>query len=140
MTSEASRTNPRTLRVLTVAVAVVAPVTAWILIEEVIGIELRSPVFASTGESVEIGLLEVTVTSLAFSLAAWGVLALLERWTKKPAKLWTMAVSIGLLASLIGPLGGTGLHLGARVALVFLHGLVAATLIAGIRPTIMPEP
>jgi hypothetical protein len=136
MTSATHQTSSRTLRVLTVAVAVVAALTAWILIEQVIGLDLRSPVLPSTGEQVDIGFVEVAVTSLAASLAAWALLALLERFIPRPRSTWTILLIGALLVSLLGPLTGTGVEFGVRVALVFLHLLVAAALLVCMRPTI----
>jgi hypothetical protein len=71
----------------------------------------------------------VTVTSGVASLAAWGLLALLERLTAHPRTLWTAIAVLALLISLGGPLSGTGITSANRVALALMHLSVAAVLI-----------
>ncbi len=63
------------------------------------------------------------------SLVAWGVLALLEKFTAKGRLIWTVLAVVGLLLSLGGPMSGTGITTGNRLILLLLHVVVAAVLI-----------
>jgi len=68
------------------------------------------------------------------SLAGWGLLALLRRFTPKARAIWTVIAIIAAFLSLAGPLtaiasAGTKMWLGA------MHLAVATVLIAGLRRT-----
>jgi hypothetical protein len=125
MTAVAAR---RRARPLAVVVAVLVALVVWAVAEQGFGIDLRSPANGSQA-SWEINPAVVGVTSGVASLAAWGLLALLERLTAHPRTLWTAIAVLVLLISLGGPLSGTGITSANRVALALMHLSVAAVLI-----------
>jgi hypothetical protein len=79
--------------------------------------------------------LAVAVGSGAAALAAWALLALLERLTNRARTLWTVAAVVVLVASLAGPLSGSGITATNRTVLVLLHLTVGAVLILTLRRT-----
>ena len=78
-----------------------------------------------------IGPAAVVVTALIAGLAAWGLLALLERTVRRPARTFRIIASIVLLLSLAGPLG-SGVGAGTKLALLGMHLTVGAALIIGL--------
>ena len=128
--SESQRAGRRRRRrLLAVMAAVVSAVVGWGLIESGAGVDLRAPAFDGSAIGQDIGLGAVIFTSLIGSLAAWGVLALLERHVGRPRRIWTVVALTGLLISLAGPMSGTGIGAGDRGLLALLHLVVAAVLI-----------
>ena len=126
-TGTASRRRSRRLRA--VAAGVLAAVVGWVIIEGVAGVDLRAPAFDGTTATQDIGLGAVIFTSLIASLAAWGLLAALERYSSRPRRDWTILAVAGLVLSLGGPLSGTGIDATERGLLALLHLIVAAVLI-----------
>ena len=122
-------TTTRSQRLLTVAAAVVAAVGGWVLIEGIGGVDLRAPAFDGSTASQDVGLGAVVFASLVAGVAAWGLLALLERSIRRPRRTWTVFAVAGLIVSLGGPMSGTGIDPTHRGLLVVLHVIVAAVLI-----------
>jgi hypothetical protein len=106
----------------------------WAVAELGFGIDLRSPANGSEA-SWDVNPAVVVATSGVASLAAWGLLALLERLTAHPRTVWTAIAVLALLISLGGPLSGTGVTGANRVALALMHLAVAAVLIPLLRRT-----
>ena len=76
----------------------------------------------------------VAVTTVLIGLAAWALLAVLERATRRAATAWTcVAVAVALL-SLAGPVGGAETE-GGMAALLAMHLAAAAVLVPGLRRT-----
>lgn len=119
----------RSRRLLAVAAAVVAAVAGWVLIEGPGGVDLRAPAFDGTAANQDIGLGAVVFASLVAGLAAWGLLAALERYMSRPRRIWTFLAVAGLILSLGGPMSGTGIDPTHRGLLALLHVIVAAVLI-----------
>ncbi len=72
----------------------------------------------------------MTLTSLGVGLAAWLLLELLERWTRRPRLIWRIVACAVLVLSLTGPLAATT---GAGLAvLLSLHLVVGSILIVGL--------
>jgi hypothetical protein len=113
-------------RSVAVGAAVLAAVAGWVILEEVAGLDLRTPAFGESPAGQDITVAAVAVTAAVGSLAAWGLLALLERRTTRSQRNWLALVLTGFLISLMGPLSGTGITAGQRGALVLLHILTAA--------------
>lgn len=125
--STESATRIRILgRPAAVAAGVAAPLVVWVVAVPGAGIDLA----ARTGETVtRIGPLSVASAALVAGLAGWGLLAALERHTKKPRTTWTVVAGAALLVSvLLGPLGGVSISAG--VVLIGMHLVVGAVLIA----------
>lgn len=134
--SESQRAGRRRARrLLAVIAAVVSAVVGWGLVESGAGIDLRAPAFDGSAVGQDIGLGAVIFTTLIVSLAAWGLLALLERYVGRPRRTWTVVALTGLLISLAGPMSGTGIGTRDRGLLALLHLVVAAALISLLRRT-----
>jgi hypothetical protein len=83
--------------------------------------------------TTHVGPLAVTLTSLGVGLAAWLLLELLERWTRRPRLIWRIVACVVLVLSLTGPLAATT---GAGLAvLAGLHLVVGSILIVGLGGT-----
>ena len=124
----AGSTAVRVPRLVAVVAAVAAALAVFAVIEGVMGVELQTPGFGSSGAQ-DLGLVAVLVTSALAGAAAWGLLALLERWTSRPRRYWTIAVTFGFLISIGGPMSGTGISQDNRWLLLLLHVVVALVLI-----------
>lgn len=122
-------------RLATVAATVSAAEVLWVLLDVMVGIDLRSPAFEGVGRTPDIGPLEVALASGAASLAAWGLLAAMERMVRRARTFWSAAAVLAFVGSLGGPLSGTGITAANRAGLVVLHLAVAALLIPGLYRT-----
>ena len=115
-------------RVLTVLLAPVAALGGWALIR-LAGIELT----VSTGPGT-VGAGDVFAAALVAGLGAWGVVLLLERYSRNPRRRWPFIGSTALALSVIGP---SWLADGASaVALIGLHVITAVVVITGFAPTL----
>jgi hypothetical protein len=120
-------------RLLAVALSVAAALAVW-LVATLAGAELEvtSPLVGT----LTIDVLLVVVSALPLALAAWGVLAVLERFIPARARrVWTV-VAIAVLALSIPPLALLDATLGTKVALAFMHlatGLVLIVLLRNSR-------
>ena len=63
--------------------------------------------------------------------AAWGLLALLERTLRHPARTFRIIALITLALSLVGPLG-SGADTSSRLVLLAMHLTIGAALITGL--------
>jgi hypothetical protein len=114
-----------TAAVLATAVAAEA---VFVAVHHAAGVDLA----VSTGSTVtHVGATLVAVVSLLVALAAWGLLALLQRFTARGRRIWTILATVVTAVSLLGPLGGEST--GATLGLAALHLVVAAVVIAGLR-------
>lgn len=119
-------------RAAAVAGAVVAAVVVWTLAVRVAGVHLV--VSTGSGGQQQIGLSLVVAVSLAAGLAGWALLAVLERWTRRPARAWSATALLVLLVSLSGPAtAATTVVAGATLAA--LHLAVGAVLIPALART-----
>src|SRR4030081_2510603 len=82
----------------------------------------------------KITVVNVVVAALVGSLAGWGLLAMLRRFTTNARAIWTVVAIIFALFSLGGPLS-TISSTGTKVALVAMHLAVATVVIVGLRRT-----
>lgn len=112
----------RTTRPAGVLAAVGAATAGWAAIEFGLGIDLRHP-------GGDIGAMAVVLASGASSLAGWGLLAVLERFTARAGRWWASVAVVFATASLIPPLTTPGIEVTGRAGLALLHALVAAVLI-----------
>jgi hypothetical protein len=115
-------------RLITVLAATVSALAAWTLTGPLLGVDIA----VRSGGSVQtVGPVAVAVTSLLAGLAAWGLLALFERFLRRPARAWTIVALIVLALSLAGPLTSAD-GADSRTALLCLHCVVAVILIPGL--------
>ncbi len=111
-------------RALAVAATVAVTLAGWAVAGPLAGVRLA----VRSGDTTRIvGPAAVAVVSLVVALAAWGLLAVLERMTRRARGLWTGIALAVLVLSLAGPLGGASTA--ATVSLVCLHLAAGAVLI-----------
>jgi hypothetical protein len=112
--------------------ATAAAVAIWI-VATLAGAELT--VSFGTGQPIQkVTVVNVVVAALVGSLAGWGLLALLRRFTTNARAIWTVTAIVFALFSLGGPLS-TISSTGTKVALVAMHLAVATVVIVGLRRT-----
>ncbi|TWG12640.1 DUF6069 family protein [Actinoplanes teichomyceticus] len=130
--AEPTSTHPtirrRAGRALTVAAAAAGALLIWAVNGPLAGAD---PTVRRGGGVEQIGPAAVVPAALAAGLVAWGLLALLERHTRRPARTFRMIGLLVLLLSLAGPLG-SGVDAGSRLALVGMHLTVGAALLIGL--------
>jgi hypothetical protein len=90
--------------------------------------------FGSGQPIQKVTVVNVVVAALVGSLAGWGLLALLRRFTTNARAIWTVIAIVFALFSLGGPLS-TISSTGTKVALVAMHLAVATVTIVGLRRT-----
>jgi len=118
--------------VATVLGATAAAVAIW-AVATAAGAELT--VSFGPGQPIQkVTVVNVVVAALVGSLAGWGLLALLHRFTANPRAVWTVIAIVVALVSLGGPLSATA-SAGTKVSLVAMHLAVATVVIVGLRRT-----
>ena len=126
-TTHTSARNP----VAVVLAATAAAVAIWI-VATLAGAELTVSLGGQPIQKVTV--INVIVAALVGSLAGWGLLALLRRFTINARAIWTVIAIVFALFSLGGPLTATA-STGTKVALVAMHLTVATVTIVGLRRT-----
>src|SRR6266498_5067142 len=117
----------RRLRLLAVAATVAAALCLWALYHLALGIDLRAPAsFGEEGYTSAVGPGNVAFVSGLAAFAAWGLLAVLERITPRARRVWLVIAVLALLASLGGPMSGTGITTANRMELLGFHLIVGA--------------
>jgi hypothetical protein len=116
-------------RLIAVAVAVVAPIVVWV-IASAAGVDFRVTSPAVGTLTIDIPL--VIVSALPFSLAAWGVLAVLERRTARARTIWTVIAVVVLVLS-VPPLALLDATLATKGALAVMHVAAGVPLILMLR-------
>jgi hypothetical protein len=117
-------------RILGVAGATLAAVAVWAIEVPLLGIRLQTRFGNAAPQSIGIDL--VVFSSLAGSLAGWGLLAILERRFARARTIWTGIAIAVLLASFSLPISA-GTTTTTKVALAMMHLAVAAVLIPTLR-------
>jgi hypothetical protein len=132
MTTDTKQTNPtttrRTGRALTVVGEATGALLLWAVNDPWAGLDL---VVRQGDTTRQIGPAAVVVTALLAGLAAWGLLALLERTVRRPARTFRIIALVVLAISLAGPLG-SGVDTSSRLVLLGMHLTVGAALIIGL--------
>ncbi|MEU4689150.1 DUF6069 family protein [Actinoplanes sp. NPDC023714] len=115
-------------RAITVAAGAAGALLLWAVNVPWAGHELT----VRQGGTVQaVGPVAVVVTALLAGAAAWGLLAVLERTTKRPVRTYRIAGLILLLISLAGPLG-SAIGPTTTMVLIGMHTTVGAALIIGL--------
>lgn len=115
-------------RLIAVVAATVAALVVWVVFVA-LGIDLQEPTFGAGQATRDLGAVPVVVASAVASLAGWGLLALLERFTARARAVWTVVAVVVLVLSLGGPLSAAGITTANRIALLLMHLAVGAVLI-----------
>jgi hypothetical protein len=118
----------RTGRAITVVAAAAGALLLWTVDGPWAGNELA---VHQGGTTQQIGPAAVVLTALIAGVAAWCLLALLERTVRRPVRTYRIIASVVLLLSLAGPLG-SGVDTSSRLALLAMHVTVGAALIIGL--------
>lgn len=140
-TAPARHTTPRTgktrsrrlLRAIAVACAVLATATIWVIAVPVAAVQLSVRTGAHAADQ-HIGLAAIVTVSLLTGLAAWALLASLERFTTRPLRVWIMLAILTLVISLAGPLV-EGTTVTTKLVLLGMHLAVGATVIPALAKT-----
>jgi hypothetical protein len=118
----------RRRRLIAMLAATLATSVIW-LIAHALGADFT---LRASGQSVTVGLPAVIGFTLWFAGLGWAALALLERYTRRAATLWTLLASAVFLLSVI-PIFAEHATAGTRAALVLIHTSVAVILIPLLR-------
>jgi uncharacterized membrane protein YecN with MAPEG domain len=111
-------------RVVVIAIAATATGLAWLL-----GRLAHVDYIADTPVGTrEITLALTIVATVAAGLAGWIVIALLERYTSSPRRVWIALTLVVLVLSIV-PVFWTTANLGTQLMLTALHCVAAAVLI-----------
>ena len=118
---------------MTAVLGATAAATAIWAVSIAAGAELT--VSFGPGQPIQtVTVVNVVVAALVGSLAGWGLLALLRRFTANARAVWTVTAIVAALLSLSGPLLATA-SAGTKVSLVAMHLAVATVVIAVLRRT-----
>ena len=123
----------RRTRALAVAAAVVSALAVWVVTELLFGIDLHEPPRDGQAQR-DIGAINTMLAAVVASLGGWGLLAFLERWTRRARIIWTAAAGAVFVVSLL-PLVAPGLAAAQRSVLVLMHVVVAGVVIGMLRRT-----
>jgi len=118
-------------RLMTVAAAAVATAAIWLVAHVAFGVDLE----VKSGNSVQaVALPAVIVVTVFAGLAAWALLAILERTTSSPRPIFLAVGLVVLLFSLAGPAAGT--TAAAKVVLTCEHLAAALVVVLGLARTV----
>jgi hypothetical protein len=125
-----SRSTRLRQRLLVVGAAVLAALLVWIIAVPVLGVDLRGPAGPGSTTTQPVVLPAVIALSLGASLAAWALLAVLERVTGRARYIWNVVAVAVLIISYGGPLLGAGVPTASRITLALMHSAVGGVLLA----------
>ena len=118
----------RRTRLLAVLGAAAASAAVWAIAGPLAGVQLRVHLGSRTEH---VGPAAVIIASTLAGLAAWALLALLERFTARARAAWTGTALVALALSLAGPLS-SGTTTAGQLALAGMHVATAAILLAAL--------
>ncbi|MGI8516732.1 MAG: DUF6069 family protein [Acidimicrobiia bacterium] len=111
-----------------IAIAVVAAIVAWFVIESLFDVEMITPAMQGR-PNMDISAVPIVLSVIVATLIGWGAMALVERRAQNPRRTWTTLAVVGTLLSLGAPFAGEGLDTTQRILLAVLHVVVAAVFI-----------
>lgn len=133
MTDTAYQTTRASARTPWVVLGATAAAVAIWVVATLAGADLTVS-FGAVQPIQKVTVVNVVVAALVGSLAGWGLLALLRRFTTNARAVWTVIAIVFALFSLGGPLS-TIASTGTKVSLVAMHLAVATIVIVGLRRT-----
>ena len=116
-------------RILAVGIATAAALVVW-AVAALAGVQLT--VTTPLVGTLTIDAVLVAVSTLPIALAAWGVLALLERFTESARIIWTR-IAIAVLVISLPPLAFLDASPATKVVLAIMHLTVGLVLIVMLR-------
>jgi hypothetical protein len=119
--------NKRTRRLLTVLAASAAAILLWAAATPLAGVNL---VAEQAGEPATIEPAAIVLAGLVIGFAAWGLLAVLEKFTARAGLIWSIIAVAVLALSLTGPLAAA--TTAAMLVLMGMHVVTGGILIAGL--------
>jgi hypothetical protein len=122
---DAALTSPWQARALAIVDAIVLNIVILLAGRVITG---DWPVASVGDDEQTIGVVAVIVVTALAGLAAWGLLALLERVTARARTMWTAVAVVVFLLSLLGPLG-SGVGMSSKVVLALMHLGAATTIV-----------
>jgi hypothetical protein len=108
---------------------VLAGLAVWGIATLAFGVDVRQPAFGAGSQALDMTAAPIVLAGVVGGLAAWLVLALLERITRHARGVWRVLATLALVASLGGPLSGHGVGVASQLVLVLMHLVVGAVLI-----------
>jgi hypothetical protein len=122
-----ARRSSATTGTTAVVVGALAGTVAWAILDAAMN-GLTQPGLGGQGSHpLEAG--AVLIASLLGGLLGWATLVVVERVLHRDRRTWLAIVSAALILSFGGPLSGTEVTVGDRLALIFLHVTVAAVVV-----------
>jgi hypothetical protein len=122
--AECARKRRRT-RALAIVAGTGATLTLWTIAHPIAGVDL----IVDTGSGpTAVTPAAVVLATVAAGLAAWALLAVVERLARRAATIWTWIACTVLVLSLLGPIG-SAVGAGATVVLLAMHLAAGAVLI-----------
>lgn len=118
----------RKARLLGVAGAALAALVVFLVAQYGLGMDLHTPASGSM-PAMPLNAGFVLFVSLLASVVGWVLLGLLERFTSGGRRAWSIVAIAVAILSLSGPMSGSGITAGNRLALALMHVAVAAVLI-----------
>jgi hypothetical protein len=115
-------------RVVAVVATVIAPALVWLIATVGLSQHLYQPGFGGSAPQ-ELSIWLVAAVAGIAALAGAGVLAVIERISRRPALVWLVVSTAVLILSLGGPLSGDGIGAANKLALVSMHLAAGAVLI-----------
>ena len=115
-------------RVVAVLLAMIATALIFLIATLGFGQKLYAPGFGGSAPQ-ELSIWLVAATAGIAGLAAVGVLALIERVSRRPAQVWLVVSTTVLIVSLGAPLSGEGIDTANKLALASMHLTAGALLI-----------
>ena len=125
-TAGAPRRSSQRTRILAVPGSAAAALGVWAVAGPLGGVDLS--VHLGSAADQHVGPAIVAIVSILAGLAAWGLLAVLERFTHLARAIWIAIALVAMVLSLAGPFSG-GATVPAKAALAGMHLAVAAVLI-----------
>lgn len=116
----------RTTRAAATGVAALAALVVWVVAGPVAGVDFS---VTRSGTTTEVGPAEVIGFTIGAALLGWALLAVLERFTARPRRIWTITAVVVLLVSLAMPFNSGEIDTAAKWVLLALHLVVGGTVI-----------